>query len=175
MWLPATAILLRLSALKEIGPLDQRFFAYYEDDELGARFAAAGWVSRVAFEVAVKHSMPRAETDRPPYYFYLIQRNYLIFWFENTPPAYRRLLWLRLIDQAIFEINKLKRKGFSEHANAAALGLLDFLSKTYGAPNLARRVPAWIKLAIRIVEPLQDGALRRVLEADPGQARQRST
>ena len=40
--LVGTAVLLRCSALQAIGLLDDRYFAYYEDNDLSARIAAAG-------------------------------------------------------------------------------------------------------------------------------------
>lgn len=161
VWVPGTALFLRMAALEQAGPLDERFFAYYEDDEICARLAAAGWVSRVCFDVAVRHHMPRAETDRPPYYFYLIQRNYLLFWFENTPAAHRKMLFAKLMDQAFFDVNKLRQKGFTPHANAALLGIHDFLRKQYGAPNLIRPVPLSMKLAVRAMWVFQYRALRK--------------
>lgn len=161
MWVPGTALFLRITALNEAGPLDERFFAYYEDDEICARLAARGWTSRMCFSAAVKHSMPKAETDRPPYYFYLILRNYLLFWYENTPPESRNLLFLKLMDQAFFQINKLSWKGYPQHAEAAALGLHDFLKHTFGAPNLQRPVPVYLRIVIRLMQVIQRNALIR--------------
>jgi GT2 family glycosyltransferase len=163
-WVPGTALFLRMAALELVGPLDQRFFAYYEDDEICARLSAAGWVSRVCFDVAVRHHMPRAETDRPPYYFYLIQRNYLLFWFENTPAAHRKMLFAKLMDQAFFDVNKLRHKGFPQHADAALLGIYDFLGKRYGAPKLDRSVPLGLKLVAKLMGVVQQRALKRMLE-----------
>lgn len=162
-WVPGTALFLRMAALETVGALDERFFAYYEDDEICARLAAAGWVSRVCYDVAVFHHMPRAETDRPSYYFYLIQRNYLLFWWENTPASYRRMLFLKLMDQAFFDVNKLRRKGFPEHANAALLGIHDFLGKRYGAPDLKRPLPLGVRLVAGFMACVQHKALSRLL------------
>lgn len=163
-WVPGTVLFLRLKALEEVGNLDERFFAYYEDDDICSRLSAAGWTSRVCQTISVMHPMPRLETDRPPYYFYLITRNFLLFWSEQTPLIYRKLLFLKLLDRAIFDINKLRRKGLSHHADAASLGLCDFIRKRFGAPNLARSVPFFLRLLIKLMEIQQNKSLNRMLQ-----------
>lgn len=137
-WVPGTAMLLRTLALRDAGKLDERMFAYYEDDELCARLAAHGWHSAVAYEARVLHAMPRRETDRPAYYFYLMARNSLIFWHGSTPPAHRRRLGLKLLDRALYDVNRLYYRGFPEQAQAALLGVEDFFRRRYGRPALDR-------------------------------------
>jgi GT2 family glycosyltransferase len=137
-WVPGTAMLLRTQALRVAGKLDERMFAYYEDDELCARLALHGWHSAVAYGARVLHAMPRRETDRPPYYFYLMARNYLIFWHGSTPPAHRRRLGLKLLDRALYDVNRLYYRGFPEQACAALLGVEDFLRRRHGRPVLDR-------------------------------------
>lgn len=138
-WLSGAALLLRVAALRKVGLLDERYFAYYEDNELSVRLAKAGWTLRVAFEARVRHPLPAKDTERPPYYFYLTQRNYLLFWYENTPPEYRHRLWLRLLDQAFYNCNQLYDDGFPAHGNASLLGIRDFIVGRTGKPDLDRR------------------------------------
>ncbi len=137
-WVPGTAMLLRLDALRAAGPLDERMFAYYEDDELCARLAAHGWHSAVAYGARVLHAMPPRETDRQSYYFYLMARNSLLFWHGSTPPPYRRRLGLKLLDRALYDVNRLYYRGFPQHAQAALLGVEDFLRGRHGQPMPAR-------------------------------------
>ncbi|CAN7659004.1 glycosyltransferase family 2 protein [Pseudoduganella sp. LjRoot289] len=159
-WVPGTALLLRTAALRDVGLLNEKLFAYFEDDDIGARLAVAGWSSRVAFGAAVQHAMPRSDTERGSYYFYLMQRNYLMFWWEHTPPAHRRLLWLRLLDQGFYEANKLYLAGHHAHGDASLLGLYDFLRRSHGAPALARPVPGWVWVWRKLMVILQRRALK---------------
>lgn len=159
-WVPGTALLLRTAALRDVGLLNENMFAYFEDDDMGARLAVAGWTSRVAFGAAVQHAMPRSDTERGSYYFYLMQRNYLMFWWEHTPPAHRRLLWLRLLDQAFYEANKLYGAGHCGHGDASLLGIYDFLRRRHGAPVLARPVPGWLCWWRKAMAILQRRALK---------------
>lgn len=158
-WVPGTAMLLRTQALRAVGPLDERLFAYYEDDELCARLAAHGWHCAVAYDARVLHAMPRRETDRPPYYFYLMARNRLIFWHGSTPAAHRHRLGLKLLDRALYDVNRLYYRGFPEQARAALLGINDFLGRRYGRPMLDRR-PG---LGLRLLRALLWLPHRRVL------------
>lgn len=159
LWVLGTAILFRVQALREVGPLDERLFAYFEDDDIAARLSRAGWRSRMVFDAVVRHPQFRTETDRPAYYFYLMKRNYLIFWYEHTPAPYRRLLFLKLLDQSLFEANKLYRKGFVRQGDASLLGIYDFLTRRYGPPDLTRRVPLFMKLLCRLFRVQQANAL----------------
>jgi len=42
-WLLGAALMVRASALKQIGPMDERFFLYFEDVDWCRRFQADGW------------------------------------------------------------------------------------------------------------------------------------
>ena len=65
----ATAALYRRKALESVSQgadfLDERFFAYYEDVELAARLAAAGWSAQVVEQPLASHrgSMSESQID----------------------------------------------------------------------------------------------------------------
>ena len=54
-WLNGSCLLVRVSALEEIGLLDDRFFIFFEDTDLGYRMRAAGWSSDVVEEARILH------------------------------------------------------------------------------------------------------------------------
>jgi len=54
-WLNGSCLLVRVSALQEIGALDERFFIFFEDTDLGYRMHLAGWESTVAPGVRILH------------------------------------------------------------------------------------------------------------------------
>ncbi len=151
LWISGAAILLRVAALEQIGGLDERYFAYYEDDDICVRLVDAGWRCRVDFESRVEHEMPLRETDRSSFYFYLRERNYLQFWYRHTPNEFRRLLLLKLLDQAFFDVNRLYRMGHTRHAECAMLGIYDFLCARWGVPRLERRIPLYVRLLRRLL------------------------
>jgi GT2 family glycosyltransferase len=147
--LAGTAILLRVEALRQVGPLDERLFAYADDSDICTRLSNAGWRSKVVFDAEVVHDWRTLE-QQPQYFFYLTARNDPIFWFTHTPQRFRRFLWLKLVNQGLFNINRLRRKGMGRQADAALLGVYDFMRGAGGAPDIERRAPAWLYMVLTL-------------------------
>lgn len=145
MWLAGTVVMFRVAALAQVGSLNEKLFAYYEDDDIGVRLCRAGWRNRMAFDAVARHAQPNVK-ERPPHYFYLLYRNAFLFWTEHTPAPYRRFLRLRLLDRAVFTANRLYRRGLDQKAEACLLGILDGLQGRGGAPDLTRRPPLLIRI-----------------------------
>ena len=152
MWVQGTVVLYRIEALKQIGPLETKLFAYYEDDDIGARLSKAGWSSRMAFDAQSRHvRFASDEAHRPPYFFYLMARNGLRFWLTHTPTKYRRWIHLRLIDRSMFMANILVAKSRHDKAQAYLLGIGDGMRDTGGPPVLSRKVPPYIELLRKVL------------------------
>jgi GT2 family glycosyltransferase len=147
VWVDGTAVLFRVKALAEVGPLDDRLFAYYDDNDIGVRLANKNWHSQCDFDATVFHENKKRIEDFPLYLSYLLQRNEMLFWHKNTPPSYRRVLTLKMIDRGLFDANKLRKNGFAGHADAALLGLYDFMKKKFGPPDYQRKVPLVMRVA----------------------------
>jgi N-acetylglucosaminyl-diphospho-decaprenol L-rhamnosyltransferase len=64
-WATACAILLRRSALEEVGTFDERFFVYCEETDLCRRLATAGWETRYFPEVTVVHHVSQFTAGVP--------------------------------------------------------------------------------------------------------------
>jgi len=150
MWLTGTVILLRMTALIEIGGLNAKLFAYYEDDDIGVRLARAGWRNRMAFETSALHARPPAK-ERPPHFFYLMHRNAFLFYVEHTPAPFRKRIRMRLMDRAMFTANRLRRKGLASSADACLLGALDGWRGQGGALRLDRQPPMLMQLARKLL------------------------
>ena len=149
-WVDGTAVLFRVAALRETGPLDDRLFAYYDDNDIGVRLANNGWSSRCAFNATVFHENRDGLEEFPLYLSYLLQRNEMLFLHTHTPPAYRRLLWLKMVDKAMFDASRFRDYGFREHSDAALLGMLDFLRSSFGPPAHQRKVPVLLRIACAV-------------------------
>lgn len=54
-WLNGSCLLVRTDALREVGTLDERFFIFFEDTDLGLRLHDAGWHSAVCDTARVVH------------------------------------------------------------------------------------------------------------------------
>lgn len=150
VWLMGAALMLRVAALREVGLLDDAYFAYYEDNDIGARLSAKGWLSRMVFDAVVLHEHPRLRmSDKGAYYFYLMARNSFRFWYRHTPARYRRLIRLKLIDRALLVANRLRNNGYEEKSAACMLGVYDSQVGVSGKWNLERKVPWMIELLRR--------------------------
>ncbi|MDB5963418.1 MAG: hypothetical protein JWP59_4712 [Massilia sp.] len=158
IFLVGTAIMFRVEALREVGLLDDRLFAYYDDNDIGTRLANRGWHSKVVFDAGATHGS-RDLKDQPPYFFYLMFRNELIFWHTHMPSEHRRLLWLKLVNQAIFNANRLRRRHMPKQADAALLGVWHFICGRDGEPQLQRRLPATVKLLAKLLALLNQKQL----------------
>jgi GT2 family glycosyltransferase len=143
-----TAIMLRVKAIRDVGLLDERLFAYYDDNDIGARLTHGGWRSKVVFDAGVRHGW-RSVAEQPLYYFYLMYRNELMFWHKNMPQEFRKLLWLKIVNQALFNVNRLRRKGLQRQADSALLGVADFICGRGGPPDLGRKVPLPVRVLCR--------------------------
>lgn len=165
-WVSGAAVLFRVNALRQVGLLNELYFAYYEDNEICARLAASGWLSRVAFDVTVQHPIPRSDTERAPYYFYLMQRNALLFWMENTPREFRRRLRLRLLDRAFFACNRLYAGGFTVQSSAGIQGIADFLKGRSGSPAVCTRPSTVMSLLQKLTYLIHRRAIVRMTSAE---------
>lgn len=151
IFVAGTAIMLRTAALQQTGGLDDRLFAYYDDSDLGVRLAKAGWRSKVVFDASIIHGWRTLE-NLPLYFFYLMYRNEMIFWHTHSPKRYSRLIWIKLINQAIYDAIRLKRRNLKSQSDAALLGIEDFIFKKYGRPKLDRKPSLFLKIACKLSE-----------------------
>jgi GT2 family glycosyltransferase len=96
-WATGAALLLRRSALEEVGTLDERFEMHMEEIDLCWRLWRHGYRVRVAPQSTVYHiggaSLPQSSPRKTYYNF----RNSLLMLYKNLPSsAWRRTMALRL-------------------------------------------------------------------------------
>jgi GT2 family glycosyltransferase len=54
-WLNGSCVMLRLQALRAVGTLDERFFIFFEDTDLGLRLLRGGWTSKLSRDAGMVH------------------------------------------------------------------------------------------------------------------------
>lgn len=152
VWLVGTAVLFRVSALRDVGVLNASLFAYYEDDDIGERLRIAGWRSVVCQGSVAWHNLKsKAEVRRPAYFYYLMSRNALHFYRQFTPGSSRLAITLRMLARAVNLADILRTADQAALANAVLLGLYDGLVGRMGPPDLARGTPAWFAAAAALL------------------------
>jgi GT2 family glycosyltransferase len=73
------ALLIKSSVVEQIGPLDDRFFVYYEDAEWGARATRAGFKNLIVPQAKVWHKITPVQQAVSPLVYYYMTRNRLLF------------------------------------------------------------------------------------------------
>jgi hypothetical protein len=64
-WVSGACMVIRRAALGEIGPLDERFFMYFEDADLCRRARTAGWPVYYLPHVEITHQTGSSSRSRP--------------------------------------------------------------------------------------------------------------
>ena len=147
VWAVGTALLIRCATLRQIGPLNSRFFAYYEDDDFGARLISTGWHTRIVLSAKIEHACFEGDMyQRPPYFFYLMTRNAVFFALAHVPPGFRKNLRIRYITRSFFMAEKLFDLSYAAKTHACLLGLADGLADRGGPPVLDRTLPLWVRV-----------------------------
>lgn len=97
------ASLYRVSALKQVGLLDENFFAYYEDVDLSFRLQLAGWKVAYVPTAIVYHHIGMTSGRMKGFTTYQTMKNLPLLFFKNIPRAYFwRIGWRLAIAQILF-------------------------------------------------------------------------
>lgn len=85
-----SAVFIKRAVVDEVGYLDNRFFAYYEESDLFARMKRAGYRVVYSPDVKIWHRIGESTKDKPGFYYYLIFRNQFLYAFKNFDKQYLR-------------------------------------------------------------------------------------
>lgn len=162
--LPGTALLLRCAALEEIGLLDERYFAYYEDNDMSARIAAHGMLAQFCPSAIAWHSS-RAAHEYSAMALYLSARNAWLFWRSHTPRGHRAGMFRHLLAQSLVEIAALKTAGAHAKCDAVVAGFWDAQWRRFGAPPAQLRSPWLLRRALCVAPYLAYELLTRPVQA----------
>lgn len=91
-WVSGACFLIARRCLDEVGPLDERFFMYYEDVDLCWRAWDAGWQVRYDPRMAVRHLHPYHSRTLTAAMAYQARRALLLYFFEHRPAHEFRML-----------------------------------------------------------------------------------
>jgi GT2 family glycosyltransferase len=94
-WVDGCCVIVRGSALAEVGAFDERYFLYFEETDLCCRLAAAGWKVMVAPDAFVHHEKSGVP---PAHYFYYMSRNRYLFWSTNFGVRPARIAFALALD-----------------------------------------------------------------------------
>lgn len=96
-WVDGGCMLLRREAVERVGSFDERYFMYFEENDLCQRLRKAGWRVMVAPGALAVHetaSLPG------PHYFYYMARNRYLFFREHFAVGFLRVAAAHALDTA---------------------------------------------------------------------------
>ena len=143
-WLDGCSLLVRVSAIQDVGLLDERYFLYFEDAEWSVRALRRGWMNVVVLQARAWHKVSRSTGGlaNPAVRFYFARNRYLFM--STHCPARKRLLWkLRYAGRTFQEYRLIRHEPEGREAIVAAcVSLVERrwgpYEPTGGCPRLVR-------------------------------------
>lgn len=135
------AVLVKAAVINAIGPLDERFFAYYEETEWCTRARRAGFRVLCVPSARAWHKIKLAAPIHSPQYVYLMARNRLTYLSSTgaEPAAIAKAVAQILRSITRMWLRSPTRRTFAL-AGAACVGIADFVRRRYGPPPA---LPDW--------------------------------
>ena len=132
-WISGCAVLVRRQTIEQIGPLDARFFYYWEETEWCLRARKNGWRIVHTPQAKLWHKGVQRDYQPSPSVTYYSTRNRLLMFSKHKAPikVWGYAIWdiFRTMSSWTF---KPKWKSKREHRNAMGRGFLDFLRGSWG-------------------------------------------
>jgi GT2 family glycosyltransferase len=150
------SLLARSAALADVGPFDERFFAYYEDVDLSWRARLRGWKVIYAPRAVVRHAHRGTTGGWSDAFVYYTERNRLMLLVKLAPAE-------RVLEQLG---NALARAGWTSLAAARRAARGRDPSQTWAGPRWAGLVSLTRQLPGLLASRARIQARRRVGRAD---------
>jgi GT2 family glycosyltransferase len=134
-WISGCAILVRRAVIEQVGPIDVRYFYYWEETEWCLRAARAGWHVVHVPQARLWHKGVRRDYRPPPTVTYYATRNRLLTLAKHRAPA---RVWLATCFQIARTLTswtlRPKWRDMRAHRHALWRGATDFLMRRWGGP-----------------------------------------
>jgi len=130
-----TALLVRSAAIRLIGQLDDRYFAYHEDLDYSLRAIRAGLRTVVEPQAVIYHKGTSASRIESPFKGYLFSRNLLLLWSTHLHGFPRYTYPFRYMARAIRQAVDLRESGHDAASDACLNGAWSALRGRYGPPG----------------------------------------
>ncbi len=145
LMLYGTALLAKASAVKTIGYLDERYFAYREDYDYSMRSLEAGFRNIVVSTSKVYHKVSHSLGDDSPVKYFFMVRNLYPLWMDRLK-GYRRAAYrVRYLSQALRVARECETDGFPASADACLAGAWNALRGRYGEYDPRAALPRVLK------------------------------
>lgn len=134
-WISGCGILVRRAVIEQIGPIDERYFYYWEETEWCLRAARAGWRVLNVPQAKLWHKGVQRNYHPKPQVTYYGTRNRLLTLSKHQAPIYVWIMvWLQILRTLASWTMRPKWRSMIEHRKAMWLGVVDFLHQRWGGP-----------------------------------------
>jgi GT2 family glycosyltransferase len=166
IWLAGTALLISRRALAAGMLFDERYFAYYEDNDISIQSIRHGLVNMPVAAAKILHRAPADNTERAAYYHYLMSRNSWLFWRKHLrQPRQLAALYFEYMARTIISAAQLLPSSPSK-SSAVIRGAYDALTgKTGRPPGLGAGYPRWALKALLFAPYKKAACLRAIGKA----------
>lgn len=134
-WVTGTALFVPAAVARRLGPLDDRFFAYWEDVDWSVRASRAGIPVAVNRDAVVVHRTTEAAPARSAGRHFLTARNELLFARKHLAPSAWNEALPRIAARQLRFAGWLERRGERCLARAVVSGGLSGLHGRTGPPR----------------------------------------
>lgn len=131
-FVPGTAVLVRSSAIREVGTIPDHYFIYFEDVDWSLRFRSAGWRTVVEPAARILHYESATMGQASPIKSYYLTRNNFYFLDDWVPEVNRRRTRLRLRYKIFKQMVKGALRRSPPHIRALLAGQADYLAGKTG-------------------------------------------
>jgi GT2 family glycosyltransferase len=147
-----TALLIKRAVVECVGYLNEKYFAYHEDEEYCMRAARAGYRCVVVPEARIFHKNSRSTgSNDAPMQVFLRSRNLYFLWMDSLKGMERALHVRRYLAQIISHGGSLREKNLPESVDACLDGVWHALRGAGGARNPEIRMPAPVRGLFRFL------------------------
>jgi GT2 family glycosyltransferase len=133
-WITGCGILVRREVIDGVGPIDERFFIYWEETEWCVRASRAGW--RIVHVPAARlwhKGVQRVYRPKPSVTYYSTRNRLLLLRTHHAPWSARLTAWAQLSRTLASWTIRPKWRGKRPHRDAMWRGMRDFLRGRWGA------------------------------------------
>lgn len=134
-WISGCGILVRRAVIEHVGPIDERYFYYWEETEWCLRAARAGWQILHVPRAKLWHKGVQRNYRPKPLVTYYGTRNRLLTLAKHQAPLLVwTMVWLQILRTLASWTLRPKWRFMLDHRKAMWLGVVDFLHHRWGGP-----------------------------------------
>jgi len=144
--LVGTALLIRRSIIEKAGYLNEKYFAYSEDNEYSVRVAKLGYSNVIVNSAKIYHKGSSSTSgEKKPIQMYFRTRNLYFLWMDNIEGLKKWKYFFRYLAYVISVVAEVRNEGLQESINACFDGAWCAVRGIGGPLDKSIRMPSPIK------------------------------